>query len=46
MKVSGDASTDPHEFFSHYDAYSFWLSKKIKEMGGGGETFLIQAIKK
>jgi hypothetical protein len=34
MKLAGDASADPHEFFSHYDAYSFWLSKKIKEMGG------------
>jgi hypothetical protein len=36
MKVIGDMSANPHEFFSHYDAYSVWLMKKIKENGGGG----------
>ena len=35
MKVIGDMSANPHEFFSHYDAYSVWLMKKIKENGGG-----------
>ena len=35
MKVTRDMSANPHEFFSHYDAYSVWLMKKIKENGGG-----------
>jgi len=35
MKVVGDMSANPYEFFNHYDSYSVWLMKKIKENGGG-----------
>ncbi len=30
MRVVGDASADPTEFFDHYDAFGFWVSKKIQ----------------
>ncbi|MDO8713799.1 MAG: DUF268 domain-containing protein [Polynucleobacter sp.] len=31
----GDTSADPLEFFSHYDAYSFWLAQKLMVAGNG-----------
>jgi hypothetical protein len=34
MEIIGDMSANPHEFFSHYDSYSFWLANKLKQMGG------------
>lgn len=33
MKLVGDTSANPYEFFSHYDSYSFWMAKKVKEKG-------------
>jgi SAM-dependent methyltransferase len=33
MRVVGDASEDPTEFFDHYDAYAFWASNKIFARG-------------
>lgn len=35
MKNIGDCSGDPMEFFSHYDAYSYWLADKLHRMGNG-----------
>jgi Caenorhabditis protein of unknown function, DUF268. len=32
-KNIGDCSADPKEFFTHYDAYSFWLAEKLGIMG-------------
>lgn len=40
MNIVGDTSANPHEFFSHYDSYSFWLAKKIKEMNGNSQNIL------
>jgi len=30
----GDCSDDPTEFFSHYEAFSFWLASKLNSHGG------------
>jgi SAM-dependent methyltransferase len=30
---TGDTSADPREYFSHYEAYSFWLAAKLEAMG-------------
>lgn len=35
MKVIGDCSADPYEFFNHYDAFSVWLVRKLKLLGEG-----------
>jgi SAM-dependent methyltransferase len=32
-KLLGDVSEDPFEFFSHYDAYSYWLAEKMTNIG-------------
>lgn len=34
-KNTGDCSADPTEFFTHYEAYSFWLGEKLQRMGNG-----------
>jgi hypothetical protein len=33
MKSIGDCSAYPHEFFSHYDAFSYWSKTKIDQLG-------------
>jgi hypothetical protein len=35
MELLGDASADPTEFFNYYDAFAFWLFKKVREIGSG-----------
>ena len=33
MRVVGDASADPTEYFTHYDAYAFWAAKVVASTG-------------
>jgi SAM-dependent methyltransferase len=40
QKMIGNCSANPHEFFSHYDAYSLWLYRKITLKNGGGKLIL------
>lgn len=32
-RVVGDASADPAEFFTHYDAYAYWVAKNLAKIG-------------
>lgn len=33
-RVVGDAYADPTEFFTHYDAYAYWVANKLSMRGG------------
>ncbi|HEY0740054.1 MAG TPA: class I SAM-dependent methyltransferase [Chryseosolibacter sp.] len=33
VKVVGDVSADPTEFFNHYDAFAFWTASKLNKGG-------------
>lgn len=33
-RIIGDASADPTEFFTHYDAFAYWVTDKITARGG------------
>jgi SAM-dependent methyltransferase len=45
MRVVGDASADPTEFFDHYDAYACWASRKIFARGRPLKTLDIGSTK-
>jgi hypothetical protein len=45
MRVVGDASADPTEFFDHYDAYAYWASRKIFARGRPLRTLDIGSTK-
>jgi SAM-dependent methyltransferase len=45
VRVVGDASEDPTEFFDHYDAYAFWAAQKIFARGRPVATLDIGSTK-
>lgn len=28
-RIVGDASSDPTEFFTHYDAFGYWIAERL-----------------
>ena len=36
-RIVGDASSDPTEFFTHYDGFAYWVATKLAHANRGGE---------
>lgn len=34
VRIVGDASSDPTEFFTHYDAFGYWVAEKLAQTSG------------
>lgn len=44
-RIVGDASADPTEFFDHYDAFGYWVAKKIAAKGARQSILDIGSVK-
>ena len=44
-RMVGDASANPTEFFDHYDAFGYWVAKKLSGKTGRQSTLDIGSVK-